>query len=126
MPLHGDAAAKDVVIRVKTGDGPALLRGKKPFHHGAALLVQFFCDPLPIERINAPGRFPVDPQLADPFDPNHVPATRKRTLDFQPAVISAASANKALMRAPPFQEAHVFVPRPSDSPTMRRRCGPRD
>ena len=31
-----------------------------------------------------------------------------------------------IMRAPPFREAHVFVPRPSGSPTMRHRCVPRD
>ena len=31
VPLHDDATAKDVIIRVKTGNGPALLRGKKLF-----------------------------------------------------------------------------------------------
>jgi hypothetical protein len=39
MLLHHDPTAKNVVVRVKTGDSPALLPGKKLFHHGVALLV---------------------------------------------------------------------------------------
>src|SRR6202167_2928265 len=50
MPPQDNATAKDVVIGVKTGDSPALLRGKKLFHHSVALLVQVSPDPLPVER----------------------------------------------------------------------------
>jgi hypothetical protein len=53
MPPHDDATAKDVVIRVEAGDFPAVLRGKKLFHHGVALLVQASLDPLPVEPVNA-------------------------------------------------------------------------
>ena len=102
MPPHDDATAKDVVIRVKTGDGPALLRGKKLFHHGVALLVQVSPDPLPVE-----------------------PHQRARLL------VSARRCNSPIpsiriMRAPPFREALVFALRPSGSPTMRHRYVPRD
>src|SRR5712671_5217018 len=70
MPLHDHATAKDVVIGVKTGDAPALLRGKKLFHHGVALMVQVSPDPLPIEPVNPLGcGFQATTQLADSLDP---------------------------------------------------------
>ena len=101
MPLHDDATTKEVIIRVKAGDSPALLRRKKLFYRRVALLVQISCDPLPIEPINLLGcGFQVAPQLADSRDPDHAFAT--------------------------FREACASVLHPSGSPTMRRRCGPHD
>src|SRR6185295_10600632 len=51
MPLHDDATTKDVIMRIKTGDGPAFPRGKKLFHRGVALLIQISCDSLPVEPV---------------------------------------------------------------------------
>src|SRR5580693_913554 len=80
MPPHDNATAKDVVIGVKTGDAPALLRGKKLFHHSVALLVQVSPDPLPVERINALDCwFHATLQLANSLDPNHACASFSRS-----------------------------------------------
>src|ERR1700730_238309 len=84
MPPHDDATAKDVVIGVKTGDASALLRGKKLFHHGVALLVQVSPDPLPVERINALDCwFHATLQLANSLDPNHACASFSRSTRFR-------------------------------------------
>src|SRR5580692_7603943 len=79
MPPHDNATAKDVVIGIKTGDAPALLRGKKLFHHGVALLVQHSPDPLPVEHINALDCWShATLQLANFLDPNHACASFSR------------------------------------------------
>src|SRR5579872_1902481 len=84
MPLHDDATAKDVIIRVKAGDSPALLRRKKLFHHRVALLVQISCDPLPIEPVNPLGcGFQAATRLADSLDPNHAFASFLRSARFR-------------------------------------------
>src|ERR1700684_4083821 len=80
MPPHDNATAKDVVIGVKTGDAPALLRGKKLFQHGVALLVQHSPDPQPVERINALDYWShATLQLANFLDPNHACASFSRS-----------------------------------------------
>src|SRR6202051_3240966 len=40
MPLHNDSTANDLVVRVKAGDGPALLRRKKVLPPGVAFVSQ--------------------------------------------------------------------------------------
>jgi hypothetical protein len=84
MPLHNDSTAKDVIVRVKTGDGPALLRRKKLFHHGVALLIQISPDPLPVEPIDMPDcAFQLTLQLANSRDPNHAFASFSRSARFR-------------------------------------------
>ena len=84
MPLHNDSTAKDVVVQVKTGEGPALLRRKKLVHHGVALLIQISPDPLPVEPIDTLDcRLQATPQLANSFDPNHAFASFSRSARFR-------------------------------------------
>jgi hypothetical protein len=49
MPSHNNAAAKQVVIGVKTCNGAALLWREKPFHYGVTLMVQISSDLLPVK-----------------------------------------------------------------------------
>jgi len=49
MPPHNNVAAKQVIIRVKTCNGAALLWREKPLHYGVTLMVQVSSDLLPVK-----------------------------------------------------------------------------
>jgi hypothetical protein len=84
MPLHHNATTKDVIVWIKTGDGPALLRRKELFHNGVALLVQISRDPLPVEPLNALDRgFRATLQLANSLDANHDSDSLSRSARFR-------------------------------------------
>ena len=84
MPLHDDATAKNIVVRVETSDGPALIRGKKLFSHGVALLVQISPDRQPVRAINPVDRgFPAALQLGNSLDAYHDSASFARSSRFR-------------------------------------------
>ena len=84
MPLHDDATAKNIIVRVETGDGLALLRGQKLFNHGVALLVQISRDLQPVEPINPVDcGCPAALQLGNSLDANHDSASFARSARFR-------------------------------------------